>query len=92
MFAGQGILAIIGLFSMLGHCMTGIEKLLDAEGGKPSAVAEKLTQNGRECSRQLVEYWAKRGYVTGTWAPFVNRVYGIPLHELNKTIYPRSAA
>jgi hypothetical protein len=70
--------------------MTGVEKLLDKESGSATAVAAKLTEPDRECTRQLVEYWAKRGYVTPTWAPVVNRVYGIPLHELNPSIYPKS--
>jgi hypothetical protein len=69
--------------------MTGVEKLLEKESGSATAVAAKLTDSERECTRQLVEYWAKRGYVTPAWVPYVNRVYGIPYHELNP-IYPKS--
>lgn len=75
--------------------MTGIEKLLEKGSGSPSAIAARLTEaapNGKPCTRQLVEYWAKQGYVTGRWAPVVNRVYEIPLHELNPAIYPQTAA
>lgn len=72
--------------------MTGIEKLLAKESGSHSAIATRLSDESRTCSRQLVEYWAKQGYVTGKWAPVVNRVYEIPLHELNPAIYPQSAA
>lgn len=69
----------------------GIEKLLQAvedEGGKPAAIAKRLTDAGRECTRQIVEYWIKQGYVPGKWAPFVAQEFGIPLHELNPEIYP----
>jgi hypothetical protein len=72
--------------------MTGVEKLLAAEKGSASAVAARLTSPSRKCSRQLVEYWVKQGYVTGTWAPAVNSAYSIPLHELNPTIYPQTTA
>jgi hypothetical protein len=72
--------------------MTGVEKLLEKEGGSTSAIAAKLSDPARTCSRQLVEYWRGQGYVTGKWAPVVNRVYGIPLHELNPLIYPQTAA
>ena len=71
---------------------TGIEKLLEKENGSASAVAAKLTDEDRTCTRQLVEYWKEQGYVTPKWAPHVNRVYRIPLHELNPSIYPKSAA
>lgn len=70
--------------------MTGVEKL--QKKAKPSEIAEALTAQGRECSRQRVEHWLKNGYVPGKWAPLVNRVYRIPLHELNPSIYPKSAA
>lgn len=69
--------------------MTGVEKLLK-KAGSASAVAAKLAVE-RPCSRQLVEYWKTCGYVPGKWAPLVNREFGIPLHELNPTIYPKSA-
>lgn len=72
--------------------MTGVEKLLKKEDGSTRAIAAKLSDDSRTCSRQLVEYWVKQGYVTGKWAPAVNRVYAIPLHELNPAIYPKSAA
>jgi len=72
--------------------MTGIEKVLAKEAGSAAAVAARLTDETRACSRQLVEYWAKRGYVTGKWAPLVNRAYNIPLHELNPEIYPKEVA
>lgn len=67
----------------------GVTRLLQLEGGKASAVAEKLSSPERSCSRQLVEYWVKKGYVTGTWAPLVYQVYRIPLHELNPAVYPK---
>lgn len=70
----------------------GIGKLLQAvegeEGGKSTIIAKRLTDNGRECTRQIVEYWIKQGYVPGKWAPSVQQVFGIPLHELNSTVYP----
>lgn len=74
--------------------MTGIEKVLKREKGSATAVANKLneSEHGRECSRQLVEYWAEMGYVTPKWAPVVNRVYEVPLHELNPEVYPKTAA
>lgn len=72
--------------------MTGIEKLLEKEGGSATAVAAKLTDEERTCTRQLVEYWVEQGYVTPKWAPVANRVYGVPLHELNPAIYPPSHA
>lgn len=79
-----------------GLSMTGVEKLLEKEAGSASAIAARLNEAapsaGKPCSRQLVEYWAKQGYVTGKWAPVVNRVYEIPLYELNPAIYPQSAA
>lgn len=71
--------------------MTGTDKLIK-KAGSPRAVAEELTKAGRECSRQVVEHWVKNGYVPGKWAPLVNQVYRIPLHELNSSIYPKSAA
>lgn len=71
--------------------MTGIEKLVEKEGSA-SAIAEKLASAGRKCSRQVVEHWVNNGYVPGKWAPLLNRIYRVPLHELNPTIYPKSAA
>ena len=70
--------------------MTGIEKVLEAERDSPSAVAQKLTTDEMECTRQLVQYWRDQGYVTPKWAMRVSKIYGIPLHELNPTIYPKS--
>lgn len=78
--------------------MTGIEKLLAKEKTAPTTAAKatligaKLTENGKDCSRQVVEHWARQGHVPGKWAPLVNRVYRIPLHELNPSVYPKSAA
>lgn len=67
----------------------GIEKLLQSvEGNTATAVAKRLTEGGRECSRQIVEYWVKQGYVPGKWAPAVEQEFGIPLHELNPSVYP----
>lgn len=66
---------------------SGVDELISI-GGSPAAIAVALSSEDRLCSRQLVEYWVKRGYVTGTWAPRVNEVYRIPLHRLNPTIYP----
>jgi hypothetical protein len=37
----------------------------------------------------MVEYWDRRGYVPGTWALIVAEEFGVPLHELNPTIYPK---
>lgn len=76
----------------LSSSMTGIEKLLKKEAGSTSAIAAKLTSDDRPCSRQLVQYWVKQGYVTGKWALAVNQKYDVPLHELNPSIYPKSAA
>jgi hypothetical protein len=70
--------------------MTGVEKLIEVAGGSPSALAAKLTDSGHKCSRQLVEYWADRGYVTPRWAQIIHSHFGIPLHDLNPTIYPES--
>lgn len=67
--------------------MTGVEELI-SKCGSPAEVAAKLTTPERPCSRQLVEYWVKRGYVTGTWAPLVTRAFGVPLHKLNPAVYP----
>lgn len=78
--------------------MTGIEKLLAKESSaetvaaKATLIAAKLTENGKECSRQVVEHWVANGYVPGKWAPLVNRIYRIPLHDLNPSVYPKSAA
>jgi len=73
--------------------LSGVDDLLAMEKGSATAVAERLTTEGAEpCSRQLVEYWVSRGYVTGTWAPLVRKIYGIPLHKLNPKIYPADAA
>lgn len=74
--------------------MSGIKKVLKQENGSATAVARKLNEaeRGRECTRQLVEYWEEMGYVTPKWAPVVHRVYSVPLHELNPEIYPKSAA
>lgn len=71
--------------------MTGVEKLLK-KAGSATAAAAALTDDERTCSRQVIEHWKNQGYVPGKWAPAVNRVFGIPLHELNPTIYPKSAA
>jgi hypothetical protein len=68
--------------------MTGVEKLIE-KAGSPRAVAERLTAEGHTCTRQLVEYWVGKKYVTPTWAQRVNKIYEIPLHELNPTVYPR---
>lgn len=70
--------------------MTGIEKVLEAEQKSPSAVAAKLTNGKNVCTRQLVQYWAGKGYVTPNWAVRVSEVYGVSLHDLNPTIYPKS--
>lgn len=75
-----------------GSIMTGVKKLLKLEKGSTSAIAAKLSEPGRTCSRQLVEYWIEQGYVTPKWAPRVNAVYEIALHELNPAIYPQHAA
>lgn len=78
--------------------MTGIEELLakapnaETTAAKATLIAAKLTEKGRTCSRQVVEHWVKSGYVPGKWAPFVNRVYRIPLHKLNPVVYPKNAA
>lgn len=78
--------------------MTGIEKLLAKEkaattiAAKATQIAAKLTAAGRPCSRQVIEHWVKAGRVPGTWAPHVNSIYRVPLHELNPSIYPKSAA
>jgi hypothetical protein len=69
--------------------MTGVEKLIK-KTGSAKALAEMLTAAGKECSRQVVEHWLNNGYVPGKWAPLVNRVTDIPLHDLNPTIYPKS--
>lgn len=96
--APQAFLAMLRLVSVEGLAMTGVEKLLAQEGADKTtaaqarAVAEKLTEAGRECSRQVVEHWVAAGYVPGKWAPLVNSIYRIPLHELNPSIYPKSAA
>src|SRR5687767_10932911 len=92
MLAPQGIFAMLASVIYARPPMTGVEKLLKKESGSASAVAAKLTaedREGRDCTRQLVEYWAEQGYVTPKWAPVVNRVYEIPLHELNPAVYPR---
>jgi len=68
--------------------MTGIEKVLALENGSATAVARRLSEY-RDCSRQQVEYWMKRGYVPGNWAPLVTREYGVSLHDLNPTVYPK---
>lgn len=79
--------------------MSGIAKLLakerDAESvaAKATQIAKKLTAAGKPCTRQVIEHWVKAGRVPGTWAPLVNKLYRIPLHELlNSDIYPKSAA
>lgn len=69
--------------------MSGVQELLSREEGSAAAVAAKLTSPERPCSRQLVEYWAKVGYVTPTWAPVVAQRYSIPLHRLNPAVYPK---
>jgi hypothetical protein len=68
--------------------MTAIDEIVKTEGS-PAAVAAKLTTDERPCSRQLVEYWQERGYVTPTWAQAVAKVYRMPLHRLNPKIYPK---
>lgn len=71
--------------------MTGVQKLL--KNGTPTEIAAALSAaHDRKCTRQLVEYWDEQGYVTPKWAPLVNRTFGIPLHELNPTIYPQDSA
>ena len=78
--------------------MTGIEKLLAKEkdgettAAKATLIAAKLSESGRSCTRQVIEHWVAAGHVPGKWAPLVNRIYRIPLHELNPSIYPKSAA
>lgn len=88
--APQIILAILGDMSARLDSESGVEKLLAAAGGSPSAVAKRLSTPERRCSRQLVEYWLHRGYVPGTWAPLVAEEFDIPLHELNPRVYPQS--
>lgn len=78
--------------------MTGIEKLLSKEpsaesiAAKAALIAAKISDKERTCTRQVIEHWIAAGQVPGKWAPRVNRVYRIPLHELNPSIYPKSAA
>jgi len=71
--------------------MTGVEKLLK-KGGSPQKIATSLTDDDKECTRQLVEYWREKGYVTPKWVLPVSKTYGIPPHELNPTIYSKSVA
>jgi hypothetical protein len=71
--------------------MSGIQKVLAAEAGSATAVAAKISEPERRCTRQVIEHWVRNGYVPGKWAPRVNAVYGIPLHELNPHIYPAAA-
>jgi hypothetical protein len=76
--------------------MTVTEKLLSKEkaettAAKATLIAEKLTAaGGKKCTRQMVEHWVRNGRVPGWWAPVVNRVYRIPLHDL--LTFPQSAA
>jgi hypothetical protein len=78
--------------------MTGIEELLakesDAEtvAAKATRIAAKLSESGKSCTRQVIEHWVASGHVPGKWAPLVNRIYRIPLHKLNPSVYPKSAA
>jgi hypothetical protein len=78
--------------------MTGIEKLLSKESSaesiaaKAALIAAKISDEDHACTRQVIEHWIREGRVPGKWAPRVNRVYRIPLHELNPSIYPKSAA
>jgi hypothetical protein len=69
--------------------MTGVEKLIKAAGSS-TAVAKKLTDSGHKCTHQLVQYWRTQKYVTPRWAPIVSNEFGIPLHELNPDVYPKS--
>ncbi len=71
--------------------MTAFEKLVEREGSA-KVIAAKLTEAGKTCSRQVVEHWARNKYVPGKWAPLVNKIYRIPLHDLNPNIYPKNAA
>ena len=68
--------------------MSGVKKVLEAAGGSASAVARRLDRKDRPCKRQHVEYWVQQGYVPARWAPRVEREFGIPLHELNPSVYP----
>lgn len=82
---------MIGAVPGLRLSMTGVEELMK-KGGSTTAIATRLSSDGRKCTHQLVQYWERQGYVTPKWAPIVYRVYGIPLHKLNPSIYPKSAA
>jgi hypothetical protein len=68
---------------------SGLDKLLEAGGGSAAGVAARLHSQKRPCLRQHVEYWVRRGYVPGTWAPAVAKEFNIPLHELNPQVYPK---
>lgn len=70
--------------------MTGIALVLTAAKNSPTEVARKVSTPESPCSRQLVEYWIRKGYVPGVWAPRVHEVYGVPLHLLNPKIYPNA--
>jgi hypothetical protein len=71
--------------------MTGVEKLIK-KGGTPSEIAALLNSDDGGCTRQLVQYWLKKGYVTPKWVLTVNRHFGIPPHELNPTIYRKTVS
>jgi hypothetical protein len=68
--------------------MTGIEKVLKAVGGSPSALAAAVSTKERTCTRQNVQYWVRQGYVPSGWARRVGEVFDVPLHELNPAVYP----
>lgn len=78
--------------------MTGIEKVLakvaEAEtvAAKATLIAARLTNHGKPCSRQIVEHWVREGRVPAKWAPAVNRLYRVPLHELNDSVYEKISA
>ncbi len=68
--------------------MSGVERVLEAAGGSPTRVAERVSTDEKPCYRQQVEYWMRRGYVPSTWTLRVAEVFGVALHELNPSVYP----
>ena len=63
--------------------MKGVQKILKAEKGSPVAIARKLSEPKRECTRQNVQHWMRNGWVAVPWVARASEVYGVPPHELN---------
>jgi len=65
-----------------------IAKRAIAAIGGPVLAAKKIEElSNRKCSRDRIQKWMVNG-IPAPWHPYVHQLSEIPLHELDREIYP----